>query len=442
MKQRLIILLTILLLTPSPALAVSPYVSQPRTKIVQIGIGLDEERLVDEMTRFIESCEGFTRFNFLLMSYEIIWRESFIRYLATKGEIIPVFYYLQTYTPEERKECVDRNLQTFKKILGTNPNGSFQFQPDTFTSNYLAQNYGTRYVAGYCLDQYLVDYMTMRGGWQFPYYANRTNIYVPSKDKGTIVLPHVTFDLVARYTRDHRYNTHPLNALEMSHGDRTRAATYITSLIDETLNSTQPFGYARVEFEFGWAYRSGAIPFIQDYVRELIKRRDVTFMTNNELATWFNQTFPTTPTYRINYLSPATGEKAEWFFSSEIRASRKDSVVNSLVDYSKQEPDKFLTQKTTVNFSKDWGPHNHIDTSLDFSVDGLGGGVDNPIPVQEGIGYSGPLEHVREHLDEEGTLAWTNRSFPLVAFVIMIAAAAVLWRKGLGKRVSLSERKR
>jgi len=404
-----------------------------------LGIGIDCEELIDEMQIFIKSFEGKVRFNFLLMDWRIVWHQNFLRFLAARGEIIPAFFYMQTLSPEDRIRCVDRNLETFKWVLGIYPNGTFQFQPDTFTVNYLAERYGSRFVCGYCLDQYLIDYMTMRGGWQFPYYASTWNVYVPSKDPGVIVLPHVTFDLLGRYVKNHRWNTHLLNVLEATGGDSQSAAAYMTSLIDENLRATHPFGYARIEFEFSWAHKLGALPFIKDYCTRLASRSDVTFMTSNEVATWFRCQFATTPSYVIKFRSPSTGGTVEWFFNTKMRAMHNGSAILSLIDYTKQKSDRYLNETAVVDFSKAWSLSNHIDTSLDYRIDALGGGVDNPAPVDSGAPYTRGLDDFIEQSPGEGILLPSFATHTLILSPFITLTLAILIRKKKHCAVELTQ---
>ena len=416
-------ILLVALITTSPHTYL--FCATEPVRIVEMGIGIDREELIDEMRAFIKSFDETARFNFLLMDWRIVWHQDFLRFLSARGEIIPAFYYMQTLSPEERARCVDRNLETFKQVLGVYPNGTFQFQPDTFTVNYLAEKYGSRFVCGYCLDQYLIDYMTMRGGWQFPYYASTWNVQVPSKDPGVVVLPHITFDLAARYSMNHRWNTHPLNALEVTGGDTQRATAYITALINEALRATHPFGYARIEFEFSWAHKLGALPFIQDYYKGLRNRSDITFMTSNEVATWFRRNFATTPNYAIKFQSPSTGDTAEWSFNTKMRVMRNGSTILSLIDYTKQIPDKYLNLTAVVDFSKDWGLSNHIDTSLDYRIDALGGGVDNPTPAGTGVPYTQAPDLI-EQFTGEGIPSASSVTQALILSLFTVLTVAIL----------------
>lgn len=81
----------------------------------------------------------------------------------------------------------------------------FDFQPDTYTVNY-CETKNMTYVTGYCFDQYAVDWMTERGGWQSPYYASHDHILMRARDQRAHILlslQHFMRHLLAIYWQDH-----------------------------------------------------------------------------------------------------------------------------------------------------------------------------------------------------------------------------------------------
>ncbi|RLI24969.1 MAG: hypothetical protein DRO52_04730, partial [Candidatus Hecatellales archaeon] len=270
--------------------------------------------------------------------------------------------------------------------------------PDTYSVNYAHEKYGVEYVAGYCFDQWVIDWMSMRGGWQAPYYGRQDNIYVPNpKRGGVVVIPHVTWDWVARFVKDHHYNSHLENAKRVL-GSWEKAVEYCEALIDRTLEGLQPFGYARTEFEFDQLYKEGGLPYAKKYYERLIKRTDVVHMTNSEFVEWFKKHYPKTPIYTITYVSPIENLKIEWYYSPEYRIARMNGKIVSYIKYQEQKADKYLNQTAKIDRTNyNWNPSNHIDTSLAFKIHCLGGGKWNPKSYCKGIPYSGKLKNFPQY---------------------------------------------
>ena len=182
------------------------------------------------------------------------FNETVIDELKQYGELTPALPFgIQNYPPEYRKEIVDNLYDFWEKHVGYEPGGFFQFQPDTFVCNYILRR-GSAYWQGYCFDQYLVDWMSMRGGWQMPYYAPEGNALVPKREGyGLVILPHNTWDWRASFEHDHEYNTHILNAMSMFNQNYTATLKYLIQLIDRSLGSITPFGYVSINMN-GYGY--------------------------------------------------------------------------------------------------------------------------------------------------------------------------------------------
>jgi len=119
--------------------------------------------------------------------------------------MIPEFSYMQTLAANARAELIDDRFEIFKSLVGEYPSGIFSFQLDTFTLNYLRDNYGVKFAVGNVWDQVNIDFMSNRGGYAFPYYASRRNALVPAKtarDASVLVIQPFVISLADIYHYD------------------------------------------------------------------------------------------------------------------------------------------------------------------------------------------------------------------------------------------------
>ena len=268
------------------------------------------------------------------------------------------------------------------------------YQPDTYFIN-AAEQRGIKYVMGYCFDQYQVDYMTMRGGWQLPYYASSINALMPenSTSGGVVVLPWLTWDWIDSFTVSHLYETEPAYFGGVTN---TSGANNVIALMDKTLDSSLPFGYVTNGFDFGWyysldqSYNFGLLNMESTIINHFGSNSSYQILSGGNFTNWFKNTYSSTPTYHVNYTSPFSGETIEWYYDNESRIARYNGAVVSYVDYTQQMNDPYLTDVATVNSSL---PSNtsQIDNSLRFTIDALGGGQYRAPVVSTGITYAGPL---------------------------------------------------
>jgi hypothetical protein len=279
-KHRLAIISSLIVITLFLVFFIPTYLSQSDTpKFVSISIILDNAKGYEELENWLETVQ-FHNFTFVIdPNFQMYWLDNQTRCDTMKsfGKIIPLLGYMQLYDTTTRKLIVDNLIQDWQAKLNQKPAGFFCFQPDTYTVNYLAERDIT-YVQGYCFDQYLGDYMTMRGGWQMPYLADKLHANKPSRNEtGVVILPHVTWDWIASFTESPELNTHILNLKSFFKGNMTLAQNYFFDLIDSTLYASKPFGFVSVQFEWCWAALDGdLIEFAQDWIEELLKKKEYT----------------------------------------------------------------------------------------------------------------------------------------------------------------------
>jgi hypothetical protein len=328
-----------------------------------------------------------TNFTIVLMNWESLAGEQ-VTNLQSLGELIPgLVLGLQCYDVATREAWVNGTLETWETKFGSLPNGIFVFQPDTAILNFI-KNAGLTYVLGYCFDQYVIDFMTERGGWQLPYYASESHVLRPNNETsgGVVVYPHVTWDWIDSFTLSHSYCNLVPEAYAMVNVD---VVQYCYDLTVQTLDNAEPFGYAT--FWFSWH----TDPTIRDYIEDIIDlvTSDETITTDNlsTFTSWFNRNYEKTPTYQLSFTSPHSGQTIEWYYSTDFRVARTNGTVVSYIDYDVQGSDIYLKSIASINSEGAWSSANDIDNSLTFTIDALGGAVNRAPINQTGFPYSGDL---------------------------------------------------
>jgi hypothetical protein len=287
--------------------------------------------------------------------------------LLNKAELILGFHGLQRLEPDARKDRLADAFEKFYEIAGVFPKGVFMFQPDTFSLNWLSDNYGIEYCVGYCFDQWKLDGMSMRGGFQAPYYASRENALVPSKNQGVVIFPWFTWDWIERFIRSHNINVHPVDNYYYFNSDAERFS-FVNHLIKNTLDNLQPFGYVQIGIEYLWNLSEA---YTREYLLNIVNnfRDTCNFLTLKEICETFKNDFPTNPEYHIDFTS-WFGNSIQWTWGINSRTAKRNGEIVSLIDYDKQTPDPYLTK-----LAEEW---ETIDTSLNFEIDKLCGGEFNP----------------------------------------------------------------
>jgi hypothetical protein len=365
------------------------------SNFISISVIIDKNQDFDDLYSWLTSV-NYTKFTFVICSLanESYILDNFTRVNILKkyGEIIPRLPYYQQNSARERERLIDDELKKYNDKVGYLPKGVMDFVPDTYSANYTLSK-GVEYYQGYCFDQYAIDYITERGGFQMPYYASPTHILVPSMtSKGIVVLPHSTWDWVASFTANYSLQAHVDNLMTIFHNNRTLAKNYFLSFIDNTFSGSQPFGFVNFQFEWSWTLNWSNTDVAKDWISTLMTEYPQSLVTYEEFVDWFKSNYPTTPEYRINFTSPYKQERIEWYYSNESRVARIGSNVVSYVDYTKQLPDKYLNQNARINWTGNaLDPKNCVDDSLTFNVDALGGGRLSHSPSSLPISYTGDL---------------------------------------------------
>jgi len=298
-------------------------------------------------------------------------------YLDSIGDVIPqIRYKAQTLAPEVRLQYIKDVLDYWYNGIGTYPVGIFTFQPDSIICNY-AYSKGVEYVTGYCFDQWSADDMSMRGGWQLPYYISEYNVLVPNNDTGGMVMyPAYTWDWYASFTVDHVLDTEPL-------GDPVDdLVVYIQELITENAQCSSPFSFTSFAFDYDWIQSDGNLTQVSELITWLTSQT-YTINTLSQITTWFTANYQTSPTYKVDFTSPYDDTQIQWYFNTEQRLSKNATHILSIVNYTTQEEYAYMNATA--------GGEELIDISLTFELDALGGGLNRNPVVDTPIEYTGSL---------------------------------------------------
>jgi len=395
------ILLTLFLVNSFSCLIINPSFFLP-TNSVQVdsaeifNLGLIIHDLNDTERKGCMNCisqfDPFTKWNFILWTpYENLEDETFINFLKARGLLLGANGYMQYWTLSQRESEMDSMINTFN-AQNITLKGLFMFQPDTYTMNYLYSQYGFEYYVGYCFEQYVIDYMTMKGGWQLPYYHNSEHALRPAEDnRGLVVFPHVTWDWVSSLTYSHHLNTHILDAYGCLNSNSSQAVDYCLRLINESLSCSKPFGYACTMFEWELIRNSpDLIETTTEYYQQIILQHNSICQLYNETTSWFKINYDKTPTYQVTFTSPYDGKQVEWYLDTNYRIARVEDHVKSYVIFKGQR-EYWLSHVCNVDFDKVPDKNNGVDNSLEFEIDDLGGGFDRDSPKGGSMYYTGNL---------------------------------------------------
>ena len=364
------------------------------TQIFNLGLIIEDLNTTERQwcMDWISQFDPFVKWNFILWQpYGNLNDEVFVNFLRVRGLLMGSEGYVQAKTPIQREKEVDAMVNTFK-TLNITLKGLFMFQPDTYTMNYAYSRYNFEYCVGYCFEQYLVDFMTMKGGWQLPYYHNPEHALKPAEaNEGLVVFPHVIWDWASSLTYSHHLNTHILNPYPDIYPSSSQAVNYCLKLVNESLSCSEPFGYASAMFEWSWIINHQDFNgTTKDYYQRIINQKGSICQLYNETASWFRASYPKTPTYRVAFTSPYDGQQIEWYLNPDFRIARVGSYVKSYVIFGSQT-DIWLNNVCYVDFNMPWSQSNCIDNSLKFDIDDLGGGILRDSPKGGSVYYTGNL---------------------------------------------------
>ncbi len=363
-------------------------------QVFNLGLVIHDMNSTERQTcmNWINQFGKFKKWNFVLWPpYENLNDSAFVSFLKERGLIMGAYGYGQLVAPKQRADQIDSMVETFE-ARGISVKGVFMFQPDTYSLNYVYEKYGFGYYVGYCFEQYVIDYATMKGGWQLPYYHSPEHASRPAQNsRGLVMFPHVIWDWSASLTVAHHLNTHVLDVYPYMYSNRSQAIDYCLRLIGTSLRCSRPFGYGCTMFE--WKSLLSHQDFNEtatEYYKQIIRRYDSICQLYNDTAAWFRSCYPATPAYEITFTSPYDNSTIEWYMDLSCRVARYGDYVKSYVVYVNQT-DYWLDHVEYINFTLPPTETNSIDNSLKFTIDDLGGGWLRDTAKGGSIYYTGKL---------------------------------------------------
>lgn len=207
-----------------------------------------------------------------------------------------------SYDTATRERLIDEAMRKFKEIFGFYPRTVASWVLDTYTVNYLADNYEIDAFM-ICRDQINTDAYTMVGGYfNGAYYPSRNNIFTPGGDETRLNIP--VFRLLGP-DPIHNYD----GKKHLSAGSVERYSTVFTlepassvlknpKIADwllDTYYCTESIGlaYTQVGQENSFANIDLVTPLRYQY--EGLIERGVPFMTVSETARLFKKSYKRTP---------------------------------------------------------------------------------------------------------------------------------------------------
>jgi hypothetical protein len=411
------------------------------TRIVNISIIIDVvvSGEVDRSLAFLQQSE-YHKWNIILTQGLVddgyMNNSTFVDALKQYGELVPGYWDVQSLTQEQRITMANNTIHIWEDKVGYKPVGFFMFQPDTYLANWLYTQ-GVFYVQGYCLDQYAIDWMSMRGGWQMPYYASDTHILVPKvAGQGIVVFPHLTWDLIDSFEIDHQYDSNEVDAYVVSNNNYTAEKNYVLQLMKNIFADSSPFGYFTAENEiFGWGGQFNDNTPINhtDFYHSIISEAQslgANLETYNETVHWFRANFPSNPTYDVKFVSPNSGKTAEWYWSPYYRITRYDGdQVVGYVKYRMQGNDPYLTAVAPPLTGSPHDPSKCVDYSLNFTIDDFGHGNYRAPPQGDRVNYTGALEDFPAFESGNNAPEYTAETFVGASLAILCAVSILAYRK-------------
>jgi len=378
----------------------SPFLTS-KTKIVNLSITIGHlatPSCYDALLTWLKDI-NYSKFTFTLHEWkwnEVLNNATLLNALKSHGELIGYIGYMQGEDFARRRNIIDWYISNWTSKVGYCPKGVFMgFHPDTYTVNYCLSK-GLIYVQGYCFDQYLIDYMSMRGGWQAPYYASLGHVLVPSSEQDCsnkmIIFPHNIWDWRASFEEGHCYNTHLWDVMYYTpFSNFPDALAYMLDLIYKTEENLNPFGYVCVQHEFDFMLQYNLTSELKNYYGRIIDL-GYTMQMFNETAECFKRTYKKNPIYEIDFNSPLNGKRVEWYYSPNCRITRYDgNKIVGFINYKQQQIDKYLTSTGIVDVNLGSFPGNCFDNSLNFDIDSFGNGLFRAPSLDNYVMFDGRL---------------------------------------------------
>lgn len=205
----------------------------------------------------------------------------------------PQAVFLSGYERRERERLIDIMIKDFKENFGYVPKSAGAWWIDAYSLEYLKDKYGIEIVL-IVTDQKTTDNYGVWGQWWgVPYYADKANVLVPSKNDGMVVVQWALRDPVLAYQGEGpKYSNYSMQAND--YRSQGLDIKYFEKLAATYLDCQNKLGQITVGLETGME----SVDFINEYKRQLqtIKKVEgLKVVTMSEFATNFRKVYTTNP---------------------------------------------------------------------------------------------------------------------------------------------------
>ena len=274
--------------------------------------------------------------------------------------IIPGFS--MAYKPCEREMLIDEAMRKFREVFGYYPKTVASWLIDTYTINYLAENYDISAFA-VCRDQTSTDAYTLIGGYfNQAYYPSKNNMFTPAQtDEMRLNVP--MFRLLGpcpihnyedkKYLSDEIKKNHLCCTLEP-----VWMPGYVPEYVDgflRTFYKNEDLGFSYAHFGQENSFGSKCLPALRMQFEKLLDLKEVNVMKMSDTGEWFKKTFPgKTPATSVVALTNWDSEdvQASYYdcqkYTSNIMRYEDRVFIRSLFLFDDDNKDMYITDTCTT----------------------------------------------------------------------------------------------
>lgn len=256
------------------------YDSTVDNEVVEVLVGFDKDQ---ELGVFLEVSPEFAKAADVIYPHATPWDD-------------PNAVFLSGYGRKERKRLIDTLFEAFKESFGYYPSSVGAWWIDSYSLNYLKEEYGIK-AAMIVADQLTTDdYGVWGQWWGVPYYPTTSNVLVPAdgpKNKLDVVVTQwAQRDLTKAYGQGPAISNFSLQANDyIKQGLDTG---YFLSLVKTYQDCANPIGQVTVGLETGME----SVDYFDEYLNQLdalFSLDAVAPVTLSEFSDKYREVFPNYP---------------------------------------------------------------------------------------------------------------------------------------------------
>jgi hypothetical protein len=261
----------------------------------------------------------------------------------------PNAVFLSGYTQQERIRLIDTLFSRFKNVFGYFPESVGAWWIDSYSLNYLENNYGISSALIVANQLTTDDYGVWGQWWGIPYYPSRANVLVPGDDQNqldVVIIQWAQRDVTSAFGAGTSFSNYSLQANDYS--ERGRSTDYFISLTDKYLNCNLPIGQITVGLETGMESVK-SFPEYKNQLEYLSKVDGLKSVTMRDFADIYKNINPNNPE-----TITLTDDKSSWVLSTNGR--KNEELKNEIFykqnlafsDYFLPDNSKFLNRSLPI----------------------------------------------------------------------------------------------